>query len=181
MRRALNWTSALVIGVTWASVAFAQPPAGTTLTCKFTSGPLAGSEKDFSGIPGAMPTMVGAPCTDGIINFGIAVIPAKKNIAGGLDPEQIKLMRETAHSICTTVKEAIGKKTTAEITGEVRAKLGGVLGKITDIGGSMAGSAGQESFEGLTQDATAEALRGDQQCRERIFGKMFDKISLSVD
>ena len=36
-----------------------------------------------------------------------------------------------------------------------------------------------DEFEGLSQDATAAALKGDQGCRERVFNKMFDKLTIS--
>jgi len=57
-----------------------------------------------------------------------------------LDPQQIQLIRDTAASICDTVKEAKGHKSEVEIQGDVKGKLGGLVGKVVDVGGSGKGS-----------------------------------------
>jgi hypothetical protein len=48
-------------------------PPGMSLSCQFTSGPRAGQTQNFTGVPGAMPTPIGSPCTDGQGSFGVAV------------------------------------------------------------------------------------------------------------
>lgn len=55
-----------------------QPARGYTLTCRFTSGPNAGSTHDFSGSLGATPIRIGSRCSDGS-NKGVGIAPA----AGG--------------------------------------------------------------------------------------------------
>ncbi len=94
-----------------------------------------------------------------------------------LNRQQIQLIQDTAASICNTVKEAKGQKTDLQLEGEVKAQLTGLLGKVLDVGGSSKGSLSREQFEGLSRDATATALEGDRGCRERVFNKMFDKLS----
>jgi hypothetical protein len=103
----------------------------------------------------------------------IGALPAS---AEQLNPQQIRLIQETAASICVTVKEAKGQKTDYQLEGQVKAQLAGLLGKVLDIGGSSKGSFSREEFEGLSRDATATALEGDRGCRERVFNKMFDKM-----
>lgn len=49
----------------------AQPTL--TYTCRFTSGPRAGSSFDYSGTLGAAPMAVGSPCSDGLASQGVAV------------------------------------------------------------------------------------------------------------
>jgi tetratricopeptide (TPR) repeat protein len=98
-------------------------------------------------------------------------------VSAELNPQQIQIARDTATSICDTVKEAKGQKTNVQIQGDVNAKLNGFLGKIADLGVSTKGSLTREEFDGLSQDATATALEGDRGCRERVFNKMFDKLS----
>jgi hypothetical protein len=92
--------------------------------------------------------------------------------------QQIQIIQDTAAAICNTVKEAKGKKSEVQIQGEVKAELGGLVGKVVgvDVGGS--GSLSREEFEGLSREATASALEGDRGCRERVFDKMFDKLNL---
>jgi hypothetical protein len=96
-----------------------------------------------------------------------------------LDPQQIALIRDTAASICNTVKDIKGEKTYAQIQGEVKGQLSGLLGKLsgTEASASGTGTLSRDAFEGLTQDATATSLVGDRECRMKLFDKMFDKIA----
>jgi hypothetical protein len=47
-------------------------PPGMSLTCAYTSGLKAGRTQDFSAVPGAIPTRVGSPCSDGQGSVGTA-------------------------------------------------------------------------------------------------------------
>jgi hypothetical protein len=99
-----------------------------------------------------------------------------------LDPQQIGLIRDTAASICNTVKDIKGEKTDAQIQGEVKGQLSGLLGKLSGTEGSASGTGtlSRDAFEGLTQDATAAGLTGDRDCRMKLFDKMFDKITATT-
>ena len=103
--------------------------------------------------------------------WGVAISPAL-----ALDPQQIQLIRDTAASICNTIKEAKGQKTDVQLQGDVKAELTGLVGKIVTAGVSGTTKLNKEEFEGLTREATATALEGDRGCRERVFDKMFDKL-----
>jgi hypothetical protein len=103
------------------------------------------------------------------------------SIAQQLNPQQIQTVRDTAASICNTVKEAKGHKSDVQIQGDVKAQLGGLVGKVADVGGSGKGAIDREEFEGLSRDATATALQGDRDCRERLFNKMFDQLTAAQD
>jgi hypothetical protein len=94
-----------------------------------------------------------------------------------LTAEQLQLMRNTAAEVCDTIKEARGQATTAQIEGQVDAKLSGLAGKLLGVGGSAKGSMASDKFEGLTREATALAFQGDRDCRERLFSKMLDRMS----
>jgi hypothetical protein len=104
----------------------------------------------------------------------VAVLPAT---AQGLNSQQTTLFEHTAASICNTVKETKGQKSEEQIQGEVNANLGGFVGRIVNTGGSVKGSVSREEFDGLSQDATAAAQEGDRGCRERVFIRMFDKLT----
>ena len=98
-------------------------------------------------------------------------------LADQLDPQQIGVIKETAASICNTVKEAKGQKTDVQLQGDVRGQLNGLVGRLVGAGASGTGTLTHDEFEGLTQDATAIAILGDRDCRERLFNKMFDKLT----
>src|SRR5690348_16214556 len=78
-----------------------------------------------------------------------------------LNAQQIQVIKETAASICNTVKEAKGHKSETQIQGDVKAELGGLVGKVAKVGAAGKGEVAQEDFEGLSRDATAAALQGD--------------------
>jgi formylglycine-generating enzyme required for sulfatase activity len=96
-----------------------------------------------------------------------------------LNPQQIQIIQDTAASICNTVKEAKGQNSEVKVQGDINAQLGGLVGKLA--GASAKGSLTKEEFEGLSREATAIAKEGDRTCRERVFYKMFDKLSFSPD
>ena len=89
------------------------------------------------------------------------------------------LISDTAVSICNTVKDIKGEKTYAQIQGEVKGQLSGLLGKLSGTEGSASGTGtlSRDAFEGLTQDATATSLTDDRECRMKLFDKMFDRIT----
>ena len=99
--------------------------------------------------------------------------------AAQLDPQQMALIKDAATSICNTVKDIKGEKTYAQIQGEVKGQLSGLLGRLsgTEASASGTGTLGRDAFEGLTQDATATALTDDRDCRMKLFNKMFDTIN----
>jgi hypothetical protein len=80
------------------------------------------------------------------------------------------------------VKDIKGEKTYAQIQGEVKGQLSGLLGRLsgTEASASGTGVLGREAFEGLTQDATATSLTEDRECRIKLFDKMFDKITATT-
>lgn len=98
-------------------------------------------------------------------------------LSAQLDPQQIALIKDTAAWICNTVKDIKGEKTDVQIQGEVEGQLSGLLGRLASAGASGTGSLTRDEFEGLTQDATGIALAGDRECRERLFDKMFEKVT----
>jgi hypothetical protein len=107
--------------------------------------------------------------------FGIMAASAQQ-----LNPEQIQQIEVVTASVCTTVKEQKGSASGDQLQADVNAKIGGVVGKIIPLGGSVQGSMSHENYEGLSRDATAAALEGDRGCRERVFNKMFDSFNVRI-
>jgi hypothetical protein len=99
--------------------------------------------------------------------------------AAQLDPQQMALIKDAATSICNTVKDIKGEKTYAQIQGEVKGQLSGLLGRLsgTEASASGTGTLSRDAFDGLTQDATATALTDDRDCRMKLFNKMFDTVT----
>lgn len=66
----LFWAACiLAIGLAISS-AWAQ---ATTMTCHFLTGPRAGQTQSYYGVPGVSPIVIGSPCTDLLLSFGIGV------------------------------------------------------------------------------------------------------------
>jgi len=112
--------------------------------------------------------------------FAGATVMISAASAQQLNPQQIQIIKDTAQSVCNTVRDAKGQKSELQLQGDIKAELGGLAGKIVDAGIAGKGSLSREDFEGLSREATAAALEGDRGCRERVFNKMFDKLSWSV-
>jgi len=53
----------------------------------------------------------------------------------------------------------------------------GFWGGPSTLAGGVKGGVSRKEFEGLSQEATATALQGDRDCRERVFSKLVDKLS----
>jgi hypothetical protein len=80
-----------------------------------------------------------------------------------LEVQQLGLIRDTATSICNTVKDASGKSTNSQVQGEIKGELSGLFSRLATAGLSGTGSIIDETLDGLTRDATAAALSGDRE------------------
>jgi hypothetical protein len=94
-----------------------------------------------------------------------------------LDPRQIGLIKGAATSICDTVKDITGQNTDILIKETVMSELGGLIGKMADVGSIATGSMSHDEFEGLTRDATTIASAGDRECRMQLFPKMVEALN----
>jgi hypothetical protein len=94
-----------------------------------------------------------------------------------LDPRQIGLIKAAATSICDTVKDITGQNTDILIKETVMSELGGLIGKMADVGSIATGSMSHDEFEGLTRDATTIASAGDRECRMQLFPKMVEALN----
>jgi hypothetical protein len=86
--------------------------------------------------------------------------------------DELNWLVERAHDLCDAVKEARGKKSGTQLEAGAEAKVGGLFGKLVDVGGGTTATISREQFEGLSQEATAAALEGDRKCRERMVTKL---------
>jgi hypothetical protein len=88
----------------------------------------------------------------------------------------LKEIRETAADICYTVEQR-GQKSEAQLTGEVQAKVTGVVAKVADLRVKGSGKISSQEYQGVSQEALAAALTASVNCRERVFYKLVDKIT----
>jgi hypothetical protein len=63
-----------------------DPTSNMSMTCKFTSGPRAGSTVDLSGTPGVKAVHIGDHCSDGARSSGVAVAPGSTGETGRYPP-----------------------------------------------------------------------------------------------
>jgi hypothetical protein len=90
--------------------------------------------------------------------------------------DQLNKAIDGAKALCETVKEARGGKTVGQLQADLQAKAPGFW-KLFDIGGGAKGSIDRETFEGLTQEATAAAVAADRDCRKEMMPKLFEMLS----
>jgi hypothetical protein len=88
---------------------------------------------------------------------------------------QLKMIRETAADICYTVDQR-GRKSDAQLTGEVQAQVNGIISKLFDLSGKASGNIGSQEYRGVSQEALATALKESANCRERVLNKLLDRI-----
>jgi hypothetical protein len=97
-----------------------------------------------------------------VVGISVSTLCTSASYAEPFDAEQLTIIRDTAASICNTVKEIKGEKTDGQIQGEVIDQLTGLVGRLGSSGVSGSGSLTRGEFEGLTQDATGLALPSDR-------------------
>jgi hypothetical protein len=90
-----------------------------------------------------------------------------------LDTDKLQKLTNIVNGVCNTVQEAKGKKTDAEIQGDVKAQLG-PLSRLLGVGAEAQGRLSESQFEGLSQEATAIGLNGDRDCRKDLFIKLLE-------
>jgi hypothetical protein len=91
------------------------------------------------------------------------------------DAQALKLITETAASICYTIEQQ-GGRSEAKISGEAEAKLNGLIGKVADLGIKGAANLQREAHEGVLQDQLATAIQSSANCRKSVFDKLQEKL-----
>lgn len=83
----------------------------------------------------------------------------------------LKLITDTAYSICNNVR-AEGSSDSERISGDVRAQLDGLIGKLINTGITGAGSYNADHYVGLIQKDLPKALTDNAACKTNIFEKL---------
>ena len=87
----------------------------------------------------------------------------------------LKLIRETAADICQSVPLTQSNQT-VELTGDAKAKLGGAIGKIVDLGIAGADKYNVGQSQGVLQQDLAAAIEHGNDCRLAVFNTLSGKL-----
>jgi hypothetical protein len=87
----------------------------------------------------------------------------------------LKDISNTAAEICYTVEQR-GSKNDAQLQGEVQAKVTGVVSKLANVEGKVAGQASAQEYQGVAQDALNTALGTSTQCRQHVFDELVARL-----
>jgi hypothetical protein len=87
----------------------------------------------------------------------------------------LQLIRDTAADICTTVARE-GSSQSAELSGDVKAKLGGVIGKVVDLGIEGAGKYASSEYKNVLQKDLATLIQSNTNCRLDVFKLLQEKM-----
>ncbi len=79
--------------------------------------------------------------------------------AQGLDPEALKLISETAASICGDFASSRARKSDASLEGSAQAKLAGLAGKLVNLGVEGAGKITDSEYVGVLRGSSATSSR----------------------
>jgi len=91
----------------------------------------------------------------------------------------LKLISESATDICNTV-ETEGHSRNAELSGNIKAKLGGVMGQIADLGVDGSGKLSSAEYRNVVQQDLAKTLQSNADCKLSVFKLLQDKMISSV-
>lgn len=87
----------------------------------------------------------------------------------------LKAISETANEICTKVPIENETKN-VELTGDAKAKLAGVIGKVVDLGIEGAAKYTSGSSKGVLQKDLAEAVKKGNDCSLSVFNTLVEKM-----
>jgi hypothetical protein len=82
--------------------------------------------------------------------------------------DALKAITETAEKICNTVP-TVGEHQSAEVEGDIKAELGGLLRKLSNTGIGGTGKYTNDEYAGILQQDLAAALKSNADCKLRVF------------
>jgi len=101
--------------------------------------------------------------------------------AWGQNPPEaaaIKLIRETAADICTTVPTE-GSNGSVELTSSAKAKLDGAVAKFVNLGVEGAAKYQSEQYKGVLRVDLAQAINAANNCKLTVFNTLIAKMRLA--
>lgn len=89
----------------------------------------------------------------------------------------LEVIRQFAAETCTSVAQE-GSSQSTELSGKAKAKLGGVVGKLADLGFDGGGTYKSESYTGVLQRDLAAAIKHSADCRLEVLRLLQSKLLL---
>ena len=93
----------------------------------------------------------------------------------GAQQAALKDIRETAADICYTIPQR-GDQSDLHLSGEVDAKLAGVISRIADLGIKGAGELKNQHYQGVLREQLAATLKESADCKRDVFKILVDKM-----
>jgi hypothetical protein len=87
----------------------------------------------------------------------------------------LNVIRETANDICYTV-QLKGQTEGTQLSGEIQAKVTGVIAKVADLGVKGAGKLKNQEYAGVLQEELATTIRHSADCKKDVFDKLVEKM-----
>lgn len=119
-------------------------------------------------------------CRHGLM---VAVIAFAGSANAATSPElaqyerALRVISEFADRFCKDVPLA-GERNSAAASAEAQARVNGLLKRLTEIGGSLGGTVGTESFRGLLREDLLAALQDTNKCRLQVWADLRDRLLL---
>lgn len=119
-----------------------------------------------------MKRMINLACLTVLVAIGLAAANAQQ------DPQREAALAQISRAtddICQTVQQR-GRKSEAQVTGEIEAKLPQVIAKIVDVRGKGTGQISKSEYEGLSQETVSTALQSNMNCRQNVSIKLIERL-----
>jgi hypothetical protein len=87
----------------------------------------------------------------------------------------LKEIRDTAADICYTIQQN-GQRDDVRLSGEVEAKLNGIIKKVADLGIKGTGELRAQEYQGVLREELASTLKNSADCRRDVFNKLVEKM-----
>ena len=116
-------------------------------------------------------------CSAAFVLMILSLLPAVSQADTPLAREAaaIDLIARAADRICVAVN-LTGTTSTANVKGEVNAQVSGLVKRLAFAGVGLSGARQTQTWSGLLAKDMAEAVHNTNECRQRVFDKLFDRL-----
>ena len=115
---------------------------------------------------------------DSLIYLTVLAAIGPTTASGQQYPQRESALTEISRAtddICQTVQQR-GRKSEAQVSGEVEAKLPQVIAKILGLRAKGTGQISKSEYEGLSQETVSTALQSNMNCRQNVSIKLIERL-----